>query len=504
MKRVNRFVSLVAALGCLTSGCATVGPNYRPATANVSPRWLEFEDPKLAATSPVVPLWWKDAFKDPVLDQLVDEALADNLTLRSAALRVLQARQQLLIVANLRLPQQQYLGGSAAVVDPGVSGGALGSYSANFNVNWTLDVWGRIRRQVESASASYDATLSNYDGVVVLVVGQVAQTYLLIRTTEQRLAAARQNLVYQTESVRISEAKLQAGDISSLDVEQGQTLVHNTEASITVLEQSLAQLKVSLALLLGKPPQDLTPRLGPPRPVPAVSPLLALGMPQDLIRRRPDIRVAERRVAAESAQIGVAISDLYPTFGLTGSIGPVVSTAKEGQDFLDLFNVHNVAYTLGGFVHWNLFNWGRIRENVRLQDAVVQQAIEDYRQVVIQAQGEVELALIAYFKSLQQQTALQQAADAAQRAVDIATEQYQDGSVDYNTVVSTLRVLVGQQDQLAAVQGAVDVNLVGVYLSLGGGWEVRQSANAVDLIPEKTKEEMRARGNYWPDPKKDK
>ena len=179
VKRVNRFVSLVAALGCLTSGCATVGPNYRPATVNVSPSWMEFEDPSLAATSPVVPLWWKEAFKDPVLDQLVDDAIADNLTLRSAALRVLQARQQLLIVANLRLPQQQYLGGSAAVVDPGDSGGALGSYSANFNVNWTLDVWGRIRRQVESASASYDATLSNYDGVVVLVVGQVAQTYLL-------------------------------------------------------------------------------------------------------------------------------------------------------------------------------------------------------------------------------------------------------------------------------------------------------------------------------------
>ena len=235
-----------------------------------------------------------------------------------------------------------------------------------------------------------------------------------------------------------------------------------------------------------------------------MSPLFAVGMPQDLIRRRPDIRVAERRVAAQSAQIGVAVSDLYPSFGLTGSIGPTVSTAKEGQSFLDLFNVANVAYVLGGFVRWNLFNWGRIHENVRLQDAAVQQAIEDYRQVVIQAQGEVELALIAYFKSLQQQAALQQAADAAQRAVDVSTEQYQDGLVDYNTVVSTLRVLVGQQDQLASIQGAVAVNLVGVYLSLGGGWEGRQSANAVDLIPEQTKEEMRARGKYWGFPSKEK
>ena len=497
MKRVQRFVSFAAALGCLLSACTIVGPDYQPATAKVSPNWLEFEDPTLATTSPIVPMWWDNAFKDPVLDQLVDDALADNLTLRSAALRVLQARQQLLIVTNLRAPQQQYLGGSAAAVDPGVSGDSSASYSVAFNLNWTLDVWGRIRRQVESASATYDATLSNYDGVLVLVVGQVAQTYLLIRATEQRLVAATQNLAYQTESVRISEAKLEAGDISSLDVEQGLTLVYNTRASIALLEQSLQQLKVSLALLLGQPPQDLTPRLGPARPVPVASPVLALGMPQDLIRRRPDIRVAERRVAAQSAQIGVAVSDLYPSFGLTGSIGPVVSTAQEGQEFLDLFSGSNGAYTLGGFVRWNLFNWGRIRENVRLQDAVTQQAIEDYRQVVIQAQGEVELALIAYFKSIQQLAALQQAADAAQRAVDVATEQYQDGLVDYNTVVSTLRALVGQQDQLASVQGAVAVNLVGVYLSLGGGWEVRQSANAVDLIPEETKEEMRVRGKYW-------
>ena len=156
-----------------------MGPNYRPVTADVMTRWESFEDPKLVATSPIVPLWWKESFKDPVLDQLVDEALADNLTLRSAALRVLQARQQYLIVANLRLPQEQYLGASAAVTDPGESSGASAAYSASFNLTWEIDAWGRIRRQVESASAAYDASLSSYDGVLVLVIGQVAQTYLL-------------------------------------------------------------------------------------------------------------------------------------------------------------------------------------------------------------------------------------------------------------------------------------------------------------------------------------
>ena len=202
-----------------------------------------------------MPLWWKEAFKDPVLDQLVDDALADNLTLRSAALRVLQARQQLLIVANLRLPQEQYLGGSAAVTDPGESSGVSAAYSATFNLTWEIDVWGRIRRQVESASAAYDATLSSYDGVLVLVIGQVAQTYLLIRTTEQRLAAARQNLAYQNESVRISEAKLEAGDISSLDVEQGLTLVYNTRG----VDRAPGAVAAAVEGLAGHPPRPAAP-----------------------------------------------------------------------------------------------------------------------------------------------------------------------------------------------------------------------------------------------------
>ncbi len=489
--------------GGLASGCATVGPNYKPSTTPAATKWLAFEDPRLEASSPIVPLWWKQAFRDPVLDRLVDEALAGSLTLRSAALRVLQAHQQLLIVRGLRLPQEQYLAVSGGGGDPGASADASAAFSANFTLSWEIDVWGRIRRQVESASAAYDATLSSYDGVTVTLIAEVAQTYLLIRTTEQRLAVSRQNLAYQTESVRISQAKLEAGEISSLDVEQGQTLLHNTRASIALLDQSLKQLKVSLAVLLGQPPQDMAERLGTPKPIPVVSPLLAVGMPQDLIRRRPDIRVAERRAAAQSAQIGVAVSDLYPRFGLTGSIGPVVSTAAD-QHFSDLFNVTSLAWSVGGLVKWNLFNWGRINNNVRLQDATFQQLIEDYRQVVLQAQAEVELSLIAYFQSHLQLEALQQAADAAQRAADVSIEQYQDGAVDFNTVVSNLRVLVAQQDQLASIQGAVAVNLVGVYRSLGGGWEIRQGGNPGDVIPEATKEELKARGKYWGDPKKDK
>ena len=496
MKHSITFITLLVGLACFFSGCAMVGPDFKPPTAKVATQWLDYEDPRLKTTSPVEPLWWKQAFQDPVLDQLVDEALAENLTLRSAGLRVLQARLQLLIVKGTIFPQEQFIGATAAVVDPGAAGGSSEVYDLNFNLTWEIDVWGRIRRQIESASDVYDATLSSYDGVMVLLIGQVAQTYLLIRTTEQRLKVARQNVTYQEESVRISQAKLDAGEVSSLDVEQGQTLLFNTQASVALLEQSLKQLKIALAILLGQLPQDRSDWPGKPGLIPKVSPVVAVGMPQDLIRRRPDIRVAERTLAAQSAQIGVAVSDLYPQFALAGFIGPSVSTAT-GQVFADLFDAKNVAYSFGGGMRWSVLNYGRIKNNILLQDATFQQLLEDYRQTVLQAQSEVESSLVAFFQSQLQLEALQQAAAAAQRATDVSLEQYQEGLVDFNTVISTLSALLRQQDQLASIQGTVAVNLVEIYRSLGGGWEIRQSENAGDLIPQETQDEMRARGKYW-------
>ncbi len=499
MKRALIFFCFLAMLVCLLSGCL-VGPNYQQPTAQIATQWLEFEDPRLNTTSPVEPIWWKQAFQDPVLDRLVEEALAGNLTLRSAGLRVLQARQVLLIAKGYLFPQEQFVGAAASVADPGAGAGASGVYNLNFNLTWEIDVWGRIRRQIESASAALDATLSSYDGVLVTLIGEVAQTYLLVRTTEQRLTVARKNVTYQEESVRVSQAKLDAGEISSLDVEQGQTLLSSTRASVALLEQSLRQFKIALAILLGRLPQDLTERLGQPGPIPEVSPVLAVGMPQDLIRQRPDIRTAERKLAAQSAQIGVAVSDLYPAFTLSGFIGPTVNTAT-GQVFTDLFNANSVAYSFGGFVRWNVLNYGRIENNIRLQDATFQQLLEDYRRTVLQAQGEVESSLVAFFQSLLQLKELQEAADAAQRAADVSMEQYLEGMVDFNTVVSILRTLASQQDQLASIQGTVAVNLVEIYRSLGGGWEIRRSDNPHDLIPEEIQEEMRQRLEYWPEKK---
>jgi outer membrane protein TolC len=249
-------------------------------------------------------------------------------------------------------------------------------------------------------------------------------------------------------------------------------------------------------VLLGRPPGDLGPVLGEKRPLPRVAPEVAVGMPQDLIRRRPDIRVAERQLAAQSAQIGFAITELYPHFGLSGSIGTTANT-RLNEDYDDLFSDDTFRWNITGGFRWDVLNYGRLRSNVRLQDAFFQQLLEDYRQTVLSAQADVENSIVAYLRSQEQLIATRSAAEAAERAAEISQIQYQDGLTNFNTVITTLVSLANQQDLLAATEGTVATNLVDVYRAVGGGWEVRPSADPLDLIPEETREELQERTNYW-------
>ena len=495
MKRPLKSFAFCVLLALLAGGCAMVGPDYHIPTAPVQDNWLEYEDPSLS-TAPVSPEWWKTAFKDPILDRLVETALSQNLSLRSAGLRVLQARQQLAIAMGNQYPQQQQVSGQAEMRG-GRKAESYEVYDLGFNLSWEADVWGRFRRQIESATAALDASLSGYDGIMVSLIADVAQTYLLIRTTQQRLAVAEYNLKLQKESLRITTAKFDGGEVSVLDVEQARTLYYTTQASLASFELSLQQFKISLAILLGRPPHDMRTMLGPEQPIPTIRPAVAVGMPQNLIRRRPDIRTAERQLAAQSAQIGYAVSDLYPQFSIGGTVSTNVSTQGGFRNFGDLLTAETTGRGLFGAFQWNIFQYGRLKNNIRLQDAIFQQLLEDYRQTVLQAQGEVENAIVAFFKSQQQQVALQSATSAAQRAVDVATVQYQEGEVTFNTVITTLQSLVAQQDQFTANQGTVATNLVDLYKSLGGGWELRASQDPLDLIDEQTRQEMLERTDYW-------
>ena len=473
----------------LLSGCINLGPDYQRPEAEVEPDWIEIEDSRVTSEPATDPKWWKSAFQDPELDKLVEAALQQNLTLRSAGLRVLQSQQQLAIAVGNQYPQQQQATGSASRQKD--SDIIFNNYNLGLNLGWEIDFWGRFSRQVESASADLDASVANYDGALVSMVSQAANNYILIRTYQERIEVARINIKLQAESLRIAQAKFDAGAVSELDVDQAESLLNNTKATLSSLEVSLQQFKNALAVLLGNPPQEFNGLLTKKASIPAAQADVALGMPQDLIRRRPDVRVAERQLAAQSAQIGFAVTELYPHLTIGGGIG--TSAMESG----DLFESNSETWNLFGMFEWNIFNYGRLQSNVRLQDARFQQLLIDYRNTVLQAQGETENAIVAYLKSHEQFQSYSLAAAASQRAVDVATIQYQEGAIDFNTLISTLNANQQQQDLMTATQGSVATSLVQVYKALGGGWEIRDNRDPVDLLPATMKDEMRERTRAW-------
>lgn len=469
--------------------CSALGPDYTQPDAPVGSNWLEIEDPALTNESSADPKWWHTAFLDSDLDQLIEEALEQNLTVRAAGLRVLQSQQQLAIAIGNQYPQQQQFTGSASRQKS--TGTTFNNYNLGFNVGWEVDFWGRFRRQVESAAAELDASVASYDGAVVTMISQVAQNYILIRTYADRLKVARYNIGLQTTSLEIARAKFNAGEVSELDVDQAESLLNNTKATVYSLEISLQQVKNAIAVLLGKPPQEYNYLFDEQNGIPSVKPDIALGMPQDLIRQRPDIRTAERQLAAQSAQIGYAVTELYPHLSIGGSIGTSALNTN------DLFDTASQTWSLFGMFEWNIFNYGRLRSNVRLQDALFQQLLVDYRNTVVQAQGDVENAIVAYLKTHEQLVSYQLAAEASQRAVTVSTIQYQQGEVPFNTVITNLNANVQQQDLLASTQGSAATNLVQIYRALGGGWQIREDRDPVDLLPATMKEEMRERTEAW-------
>ncbi len=503
---MNRSLQWIKTLPLLVlvmalAACTTLGPDYVEPEVEVELDWLESQDATLSTNKPTDPEWWKTAFNDPTLNQLMETALSENLTLRSAGLRVLQAQENLRITTGSQFPTQTLSGGigreglaknqTSAGVDRNFFSDELG-----FGMVWEADVWGRFRRLVESASAELDASVASYDGVLLTLLAQVSQTYLNIRTLEERERYLQDNIEVQQQSLVIAEDRYQGGLVTELDPDQARSLLYNTQASLGDLQISMVQLRNNLSLLLGQPPGEVINLLGTPSDVPDPSVAVALGMPQDLIRRRPDIRQAERQLAAQSAQVGFAITDLYPAFSLGGSI-EFASTDGDDNDLSDIFTSNARSWNYGVGFTWNIWNYGRIKGNIRLQDALFQQLMVDYQNTVLNAQAEIESAIIAYLVSQQQLGWYVKAARAAKNTVVISKVQYDDGLVDFNTVVTNLQVLREQQDLLASTRGAVAINLVDVYRALGGGWQIREGKTVDQLIPEPTKTLMRERTKYW-------
>lgn len=493
-------------------GCS-VGPNYTRPEVAVSPNWLEEGDPRVKTTASDYRDWWK-AFGDPVLDRLIDRAYRENLSLRIAGVRVLEARAQLGIATGRLYPQTQQASGSlqrirlserspqAALVQsrpsntiPVPLSSSLLEYwqdQIGLNASWEIDFWGKFRRTIESADASLLATVADYDSALVSLTADVTNSYIQIRTLEKRIGIARQNVEARKESLKIAGDRFQYGTASRLDVEQAKTVLNDTLASVPALETLLGQTKNGLSILLGLPPGDLTEFLEGSSDIPVAPPEIAVGIPNDLLRRRPDVRSAEYQAAAQSAQIGVAKADLYPAFSLTGMFG-FLSSDVNNFKLSDMFAWKGRTLQAGPSVQWNIFNYGRITNNVRVQDARFEQLVIAYKNAVLKAQQEVEDALIAFLKTQERAEFLALSTAAAKTTLDLAVQQYREGLKDFTTVLIAQEALLNEQDNLAITLGGLSSNLVGVYRGLGGGWEIREGK---DLVPPEVREEMTERTDW--------
>ncbi len=495
MSRVNGRRTLGAWIVILlptTWGCM-VGPDYARPPAPTAAAWIEASQPGVQTENGAAERWWT-VFQDPVLDRLVELAYRQNLALRAAGLRVLQAQARRAIAIGSLFPQQQALNASFSHVEQSLNT-QLGSnlprsfdnWLAGFDTVWELDLWGKFRRAVEASDADLLAAVANYDDVLVSLVAEVAATYLQIRVLGERLAVARDNVRVQQDSLGIARVRFEAGGTSELDVQQATALLKDTEATIPQLGIETRQAVDSLCVLLGLPPSELTEVLeGAPR-VPEVPTSIAAGIPADLLRRRPDVRRAERAAAAQSARIGVAAADLLPALQLVGRVG------LSAEDAGKFFEGHSFAAQTGPAIQWPVLNYGRLVNDVRLQDAQFQELLVVYANTVLTAQQEVEDALVGYLRGSEQVASLIQSVAAATRAEEISRIQYREGATDFTAVLNALQVKIREEDLLASTRGAVALSVIALNKALGGGWEIRGTD---DFVPEATLDEMRARTNW--------
>jgi NodT family efflux transporter outer membrane factor (OMF) lipoprotein len=503
----------VLACGLLALGGCAVGPKYVEPPVAVNHEWKETGDPHLTVHATPDSAWWR-AFGDATLDSLVRIAYHQNLPLQAAGLRILAARAQLGIATGRQYPQIQAVTGHATAIglpDYVAKGINLDrnfwEFQVGFDAAWELDFWRKYGQGVKAEEASYLATVADYDNALVSLTAEVARTYAMIRTFEVLVDQTRANAAVQQEGQRIATSRFRNGATSELDVTQATTLLESTRSLIPQLESDLQQSKNALCTLLGRATGSLDTLLARSQGIPAPPDNVALSAPAQMLRRRPDIRSAELQAIAQCDRIGVAKADLYPSLALFGSIGTQSASGATppygGITFPTLFGSGSWFYTLGPRLVWPLFNYGRIQNNARLQDARLQELLVSYRQSVLKAAQEVEDGMSGYLKAQEATGSAEKATAGAQRSLDLAFIQYREGAVDFQRVLDAQRSLLAQQNSLAQTRSAVATNLIGLYKALGGGWEMRIGQ---PLVPDSTRIEMQNRtnwGNYFSTPPAD-
>jgi multidrug efflux system outer membrane protein len=473
LRRRIRLAGLaLEALLCLAllAGCA-VGPDFKGVGVQVPEHWSGPAEP--ATRSPTsadndLARWWT-AFDDSALTSLMERAVRSNLDLMRAEARILQARAARGIAISGIGPTVDVTGSLQRSRSPGSSnsrtnGVVSNQYQAGFDAGWELDFFGGARRDIEAAGADLQAAMETRRDVLVTLTAEVARNYIDLRTSQQRIVIARQNFDAQQHSAELTRRRFQAGFVNGLDVANAEAQAAATAAGIPLLEAAARQSIHALGVLLGAEPAALVQELTPASAIPAALPSVPLGVPSDLLRRRPDIREAEAAVHASTARIGVAEADLFPRFTISGSIG--LQAAEPGS----LFNWANRLWSFGPSVSWPVFDTGRILSNIELQKAFRQEDVIAYQQTVLTALQEVENALIASAKEQEHRGALVDAVTANRKAVELATMLYTEGQVDFLNVLDAQRSLYSSEDALVQSTGTMSTNLVALYKALGGGW----------------------------------
>jgi NodT family efflux transporter outer membrane factor (OMF) lipoprotein len=470
--RQAKVILLLLGTGCviLLFGCK-VGPDYERPDLQLPNSWDQELSGQSGQSTDQLHQWWR-LLDDPVLDGLVEQVGQANLDVRAAMMRVAESRALRDFTAGRSSPQVDAIAlysrsrnsGSTRFAFPGFATDPYDLYAAGFDAGWEIDLFGHIKRSVESSQASLEASIDDYHDVLRSLFAEVARNYVELRTTQARIQYTLQNIEAQEETVKLTEGRFEAGLSPELDVAQAKLNLDNTKAEVPALRLAEIQTINRIAVLLGQYPQSLRTKLKDGKSIPTPVEPGALGLPADLLRRRPDIRRAERELAAQTARIGVATADLYPAFSLTGTF------TFQAEDFGDVGRSSSKAYSFGPGLRWNLLSGDRVRSNIHREEALTEQARLRYEQTVLSAVEEVENAMASFIQESKRRTSLQSSADESERSVKLVRELYANGLTDFQNVLDMQRTLWTQQDRLAVSRGQIVLNLIRIYKAVGGGW----------------------------------
>jgi len=476
------------------TACTNLGPDYVAPEAEWAAEWEpKFYDqlgPQKPSDQIDLDFWWK-TFDDETLNELIAIAKNENKTLQIAGLRILESQALLGIANSSTYPQVQTIDGSAAYSSSSIKGNGIdtnvngANYQAGFNIGWEIDFWGKYRRSIESANASFLSTVADHYDMQVLLSAQVAQVYYQYRTLQKRIHIAKENARIQERSFDISERKFKNGQDSELDLQQAKTQLLSTLAAIPSLELSLFKTRNALSVLLSRPPGEITQITGDLDNLPRIQPEDVSEIPAQYLIRRPDVRSAAYKVAAQTAQIGVAEAAKYPSLSLFGTLG------WSGGSLASTQTIQTISG--GPAISWNIFDYGRLENNVRVQDVRLQQLIESYHIEVLQAAREIDDSVLGIVKTYERQSILEQTVEAANRALELANFRYREGYADFQRVLEAQRTLYAQSEKEIINHGNHVLAIVELYKALGGGWS---TVSADTMLPASTYKQLQERGDW--------